>query len=84
MPATAEELPRTRDEALWAAGAAWLISAAPGLRPPVRAAVATVLRSLATDPGSPWEERADALALLDALEQEQPVSAPRSVGSGRR
>jgi uncharacterized protein (UPF0147 family) len=66
--ATAEELPRTRDEALWAAEVAWLLSAAPGLRPAVRAAVLRVLSALATDPAFPPEERASLLAMLDELE----------------
>ena len=73
MLATAEQLPRTRGGALWAAEVTWLISAAPGLRPNVRAAVLGVVRSLSADSAFPPEERADLLTLLDALEPATPM-----------
>ena len=68
MVIAVRKLPRTRDVALWVAELARVRGGADSLEPPVRTAVATVLSSLADDPGQAPEVRADARALLDSLE----------------
>lgn len=61
-------VPRSRDEALWGAEVARVRGAAGSLEPPIRAAVRSVLSSLAADPGLSPDIRAEARALLGSLE----------------
>lgn len=68
MHETPKPLPQSRDDALWAAEVAELLTAAPNFSPSVRAAVLQVLRSLADEPRWSPQQRESVLALLDLLE----------------
>jgi hypothetical protein len=76
-----EQLPRSREEALWAAEVAGLFGAADSLPPAPRAAVVTVLRSLAADPDASPAERADVSELFDTLAGVPPAGARRPEGT---